>query len=287
MKILLIGANGQLGCDLQKSLNHHDLIPLIHQDIEVADFNSIKENILKYEPKIVINTSAFHKVNICENEIEQAFKVNTYGVKYLAQICNEHNCTLVHFSTDYVFDGKKNTPYTENDLPSPLSVYGISKLAGEYFVLNFCKKYYLIRTTGLYGVAGCSGKGGNFVQLMLKLAKKGKDIKVVNDQILTPTSTKELAEQIGKLIETGYYGLYHITNNGECSWYEFAKAIFEIKGLKPNLEPLTTEQFFVEADFMPAQRPQYSVLGNYNLKRINLDNMSHWKIALKNYLSLI
>ena len=194
---------------------------------------------------------------------------------------------MVHFSTDYVFDGRKNKPYTENDLPSPLSVYGISKLAGEYFVLNFCKKSYLIRTTGLYGVAGCNGKGGNFVQLMLKMASEGKDIKVVNDQILTPTSTKELAEQINQLIETKCYGLYHITNNGECSWYEFAKAIFEIKGLNVNLEPVTTKQFFVGAGFTPARRPGYSVLENYNLKKINIDNMSHWRIALKNYLMFI
>ncbi len=279
MKVLIIGANGQLGSDLVKAMADWNLIPLTHEDIEICDFRQTRETITKAKPEVVINTAAYHKVDECEEKIDKTFWVNTYAVRNLAQVCKDLDCVLVHMSTDYVFGGEKTSPYTEEDMPNPLNVYGVSKLAGEYFVKNVCEKYFIVRTSGLYGVAGSSGKGGNFVETMIRLAKEEKPIRIVNDQTLSPTYTKELAHKIKYLIQMGKYGLYHITNNGECSWYEFAKTIFELTGLKPNFSPTTTEEFGANA-----LRPRYSVLDNRNLRDIGLEEMKNWQDALKDYL---
>lgn len=279
MRILIIGSNGQLGTDLVKVMANEKLITLTHKDIEVCDFNNTRQILTSNRPDIVINTSAYHKVDECEDNVGKSFQVNTYAVRNLAFVCKDLGCTLIHMSTDYVFGGEKNKPYTEEDAPNPLNVYGVSKLAGEYFIRNVCEKHFIIRSSGLYGVAGASGKGGNFVELMIRLAKENKPIKVVDDQVLTPTYTRELAEKMKQLIQTGKYGLYHITNNGECSWYTFAKKIFDFIGLIPKLSPTTSVQFGVKA-----KRPKYSVLDNSNLRKIDFDNMRTWKEALREYL---
>lgn len=279
MKILIIGANGQLGTDLVMVLRHHQVIALTHREIEVCDHQGTRKILEGYKPQVVINTSAYHRVDLCEDHIEEAFKVNTYAIRNLAEICRDLGNVLVHLSTDYVFGGEKKSPYREEDLPNPLNVYGVSKLAGEYFVRQICQMYFIIRTSGLYGVAGASGKGGNFVELMIRLAQEGKPIKVVKDQILTPTYTKELAKKIAQLIETGEYGLYHVTNNGQCSWYEFTRVIFELVGLDPDLSATTSEEFGARA-----KRPHYSVLENANLRKLGLDDLSNWREALEQYL---
>ena len=279
MKILIIGANGQLGTDLVTILRHHQVIALIHKEIEVCDHQGTRKILEGHKPEVVINTSAYHRVDLCEDHIEEAFKVNTYAVRNLAEICRDLGNVLVHLSTDYVFGGEKKSPYREEDLPNPLNVYGVSKLAGEYFVGQICQMYFIIRTSGLYGVAGASGKGGNFVELMIRLAQEGKPLKVVKDQILTPTYTKELAKKIAQLIETGEYGLYHVTNNGQCSWYEFTRVIFELVGLDPDLSATTSEEFGAKAN-----RPHYSVLENANLRKLGLDDLSNWREALEQYL---
>jgi len=279
VKILIIGANGQLGTDLVMILRQHQLIPLTHQEIEVCDHQRTRKILEEYKPEVVVNTSAYHRVDLCEDHLEETFKVNTYAVRNLAEICQDLGTMLVHLSTDYVFGGEKKSSYREEDLPNPLNVYGVSKLAGEYFVRQICPTYFIIRTSGLYGVAGASGKGGNFVELMIRLAKEGKPIKVVNDQILTPTYTKELAKKMAQLIETGEYGLYHVTNNGQCSWYEFARAIFGLVGLHPDLSATATEEFGAKA-----KRSLYSVLENANLRKLGLDDLSNWRAALERYL---
>jgi dTDP-4-dehydrorhamnose reductase len=210
----------------------------------------------------------------------KAYEVNALAVRHLAQWAKAHGAALVHFSTDYVFDGTLKRPYTEADLPCPLSAYGVSKLAGEHFIRAIHEKHFIIRTCGLYGVAGSSGKGGNFIELMLRLARDGKEIKVVGDQELTPTSAKELARKVRQLVDTGVYGLYHITNNGACSWYEFAAAIFQLAGLAPRLEKTTSAAFGARA-----VRPAYSVLENANLRSsLGLDDLRHWRDALADYL---
>lgn len=279
MKIVIIGANGQLGSELVKVLSNWSLIPLTHRDVDICDFVHTHKVLTALKPEIVINTAAFHRVDDCEVQPEKAFWVNTYAVRKLAQFCAELDCCLVHISTDYVFGGDKRTPYTEDDAPNPLNVYGVSKLAGEYFVRNICPKHFIIRTSGLYGVAGSSGKGGNFVETMIRLAKEGKPIRVVNDQVLTPTYAKDLAEKIKELMQTKAYGLYHITNSGQCSWYEFASKIFELLDLKPDFKPIASAEYGARAP-----RPAYSVLAHKALQRLGLADLRPWPEALEAYL---
>ena len=279
MRILLIGANGQLGSDLMKVLEGHQVLPTTHEILDVVDFGRVTQAVQEHRPEAIINTSAFHKVDVCETEIMAAFEVNAYGVRNLALAAREVDAVLYHFSTDYVFDGKTPTPRKESDLANPVNAYGISKLAGEKFARYLWKKSVVIRTCGLYGHAGSSGKGGNFVEMMLRKARNGEPIKVVDDQRLTPTSTTELARKVAELLETEHYGLFHITANGECSWYEFAREIFSIQSIKADLSRTSSEAFS-----SPAQRPAYSVLENAQLKRLGMDDLKDWREALKEYL---
>ena len=278
-RVVVIGANGQLGTDLGEVLDEWDLIPLTHSDVDICDFVHMREVLSGTQPEIVINTAAFNRVDDGEDDPSKAFLVNTYAVRDLARICADLGCVLMHISTDYIFGGEKRTPYTEDDTPNPLNVYGVSKLAGEYFVRHLCPKHFVVRTSGLYGVAGSSGKGGNFVETMIRLAKEGKPIRVVNDQVLTPTYTRDLAEKIKDLLQREAYGLYHITNSGQCSWYEFAFQIFEFMGLKPDLAPTTTVEFGAKA-----RRPACSVLAHSKLKQLGLDDLRLWPEALEAYL---
>lgn len=279
MKVALIGADGQLGSDLMKALKEHELIPLYYPDFDVTKPSESKAILSRLRPEIVINTAAYHRVDECEDNPEESFKVNAIAVRDLAFICRKFDFVLVHFSTDYVFDGKKKSAYTEEDVPNPLSVYATSKLAGEYFVRSILNRYFLIRTCGLYGEAGCWGKGTNFVDIMISLNKKGQTLKVVNDQWVTPTSTAELAARIGELIRTDRFGLYHLTNEGQCTWFEFAKTIFSFLGEKPDIVPVDTKTYGAKA-----LRPSYSVLENKKAKEIRLTDFSLWKEALKDYL---
>jgi dTDP-4-dehydrorhamnose reductase len=283
MKIALIGANGQLGSDLAKVLRpDHDLIPLTHADIEITDRASVEAMLQTRRPDLVMNMAAFHKVDACEEQVELTFAVNTYGVRNLALACHAYGAALLHMSSDYVFGGDKTraTPYVETDSPAPINVYGVAKLAGEYFVRYLMDRYFILRVTGLYGVAGSSGKGGNFVELMLRLAKEGKPIRVVDDQCMTPTYTIDLARQIAALIEAQHYGLYHATSQGSCTWHEFAAEIFRQSGLASNLSKAKTGDFGEKAT-----RPAYSVLENQALQSIGLDRMRPWQEALAAYLA--
>ena len=279
MKVALIGADGQLGSDLMKALKDHDLLPLYYPDFDVTKPAVAKEILSKLKPEIVINTAAYHRVDECEDNPQESFRVNSIAIRDLALLCRELDLVLVHFSTDYVFDGKKKNPYTEDDVPNPLSVYATSKLTGEYFVRNILNRYFLIRTCGLYGEAGCWGKGTNFVDIMISLEKKGHPLRVVNDQWITPTSTAELAVRIEELIQTDHFGLYHLTNEGQCTWFEFAEAIFSLLGKKPDIVPVDTETYGAKA-----LRPPYSVLENKKAKEIGLTDFSPWKEALRDYL---
>lgn len=280
VRTLLIGANGQLGQELRQVYADHDLIPLTHADLDVTDPKQSEAVLERYAPALILNTAAYHRVDECEDFPAKAYEVNALAVRHLAQWARAHEAVLVHFSTDYVFDGSLNRPYTEADPPRPLSAYGISKLAGEYFIRAIHERHFVIRTCGLYGIAGSSGKGGNFIETMLRLAREGKEIKVVGDQVLTPTSAKELAAKMREVVNTGAYGLYHITNNGACSWYEFAAAIFEMAGVHPRLQETSSAAFGARAT-----RPVYSVLDNANLRALGLDDLRHWRQALKEYLA--
>jgi dTDP-4-dehydrorhamnose reductase len=279
LKILLIGANGQLGCDLVGALRGHELVKATHQILDVVNFEQVRQTVRECQPQVIINTAAFHKVDICETEVMASFQVNAYGVRNLALAARELDATFVHFSTDYVFEGNVPVPRNESDPTNPISAYGVSKLAGEKMAGYLWPKSVVIRTCGLYGHAGSSGKGGNFVEMMLKKAANGDSIKVVDDQRLTPTSTRELARKVTDLLSTGSFGLFHITANGNCSWFEFAREIFSIAGVKADLSPTTSAAFK-----SPARRPAYSVLDNARLRALGLDDLKDWRAALQEYL---
>jgi dTDP-4-dehydrorhamnose reductase len=292
MKILLIGANGQLGHDLLLALSSHDVLPtargasLAGEDrapiaLDVCNTHEVRATINSFAPGVVINCSAFHRVDDIEKDATQALAVNAQAVQQLALACREADVALVHVSTDYVFDGKASAPYTEADLPNPISAYGASKLAGELMLRAAWHKHYIVRTCGLYGIAGASGKGGNFVNTMLRLASEGKTIKVVSDQTCTPTFTKDLAEQIALLIESNAFGTYHITSAGSATWHDFAAEIFRLANVKADLHPTTSAEFNA-----PAKRPAYSVLENAGLQKLGIDRMRDWHDALAEYIQL-
>jgi dTDP-4-dehydrorhamnose reductase len=279
MKVALIGADGQLGTDLSKSLSSHNLLLLYYPDFDITKPDQAERILKEFEPDVVINTAAFQRVDECEDKIEEAFELNTAAVRELSLSCRRLSSVLVHFSTDYVFDGKKKSSYREDDLPNPLSVYGVSKLAGEYFVKSILDEYFLVRTCGLYGTAGCWGKGTNFIESVINTEESGKPLKVVNDQWVTPTSTKELAQKVSELIETPHFGLYHLTNEGQCTWFEFAAKIFFLIGKEVPITPLKSEDYGA-----PAKRPAFSVLENKKAREIGLLPFSGWQDALKDYL---
>ncbi len=278
MRVAVIGAKGQLGHDVVRALSDHTLFPLTRSELDIRDFEDTHKVLGDIRPDFVINTAALTRVDDCEDEVSEAFGVNAFGPRHLAQICAAFDCLLVHISTDYVFGGEKRTPYVEDDAPNPLSAYGVSKLAGEYFVRTICPKHLVVRTSGLYGVAGSSGKRGNFVETMIRLAQQGKSIRVVNDQVLTPTYTRDVAEKIAELSRTDAYGIYHLTNDGHCSWYEFAARLFALLGLHPDFAPTTTAEFGAKA-----RRPAYSVLAQDRWRELRLGALRPWPAALAAY----
>lgn len=283
-KVALIGANGQLGTDIMKVFTEDKffaLIPLTHQDIEISDANSIKKVLDQISPHIVINTASYNKVDEAESNPQKAFLINGLANKYLGQYCQGKNIVFTYISTDYVFgaDKKREKPYKEFDCPGPINAYGISKLAGEYFTSYSSSKYFIIRSSGLFGISGSKGKGGNFIELMLSLAKEKGHVRVVNDQIVSPTYTLDLAKQILKLMKTDAFGLYHATSRGECSWYSFAKKIFAQTNTDVNLEAISSAKFSA-----PAKRAHFSVLKNENLKKLGIDVMRSWEEGLQDYL---
>jgi len=284
MKIAVIGADGQLGTDICKAIEktEHQLIPLTIADLDITDLDAVTAVLTDKAPGMVINTAAYHHTEQCESEPVISNNVNALGPRNLANVCNRLDAVLLQISTDYVFDGQKREPYVESDLPMPLNVYANTKLSGEYYVEAIAKKYYTLRVSGIYGKAPCIGKGGmNFVELMIKLSRDRDEVRVVDNEFLTPTSTAEIAVQIVKIIESQpEYGLYHCTAEGSCSWYEFAKEIFEIT--KPNIKFNKAEpgEFAVKVN-----RPEYSVLENKHLKDQGINVMRHWKEGLRDYLA--
>ena len=289
-KVVIIGSNGQLGTDLVRVLNGRSVgkeseykewqvVALTHQDVEIGDHAQTREILRRLEPDVVINTAAYHRVDECEDNLARALEVNAIAVGNLALVCRDLDAILVHLSTDYVFSGRGGSAYVESDPVDPVNMYGASKAAGEMILRASWFKHMIVRSSGLYGLAGSSGKGGNFVETMLRLAHEGKAIRVVNDQTLTPTSTWDLALQIGALIQTEAYATYHVTCQGGCSWYDFAAEIFRLSTLRPELGPQTTGQSGARA-----QRPVYSVLDNRNLREVGLDSMPPWQESLRDYL---
>jgi len=279
MKIAVIGSTGQLGTDLMRVLQHeHEAIGLTHQDIEVTDYHSCL--ILKeHHPDVIVNTAAFHKTDQCEEEPLKTFSVNAIGARNIATISEETEATTMFISTDYVFDGSKNEPYTEDDAPNPINTYGISKLAGELYTRQN-PKHYIIRLASLFGAAGASGKGGNFVETMITKAEKNEIISVVDDMWMSPTYTKDAALAIKKIIGLKLpFGIYHAANQDYCTWFQFANEIFKTIGLNPTLKPIKTNQLQLKA-----RRPKFSALKSTKLPKYDI-KMREWKDALYDYLT--
>ncbi len=279
MRIAIVGAGGQLGTDLVRVLAEFELFPLFYPDFDITKKKDIRTMMMDISPDIVINTAAYNSVDKAEREPARVFDINALAVRTLVDASREKGCVLVHLSSDYVFDGLKTAPYVEEDCPHPLNVYGASKLAGEHFIQAKMKRFYIIRTSSLFGTSGNQDKGYNFVDLMVSKEKNSSSIHVVNDQIMTPTSTQELAEHIKELIQTGEFGLYHLTNEGSCSWYEYAQTIFRMSNSSVEILPIDSKSYGSDA-----QRPHYSVLENQQANSAGLTAFSHWTHALRIYM---
>ncbi|WP_069999281.1 dTDP-4-dehydrorhamnose reductase [Cellulosilyticum sp. I15G10I2] len=277
MKVLITGGKGQLGIELLRQLYEKEgaykIMSTNHDTLDITDLEKVKQVLLSKQPDIVINCAAHTAVDRCEQDIEDAYRVNALGAKHLAIACEVIGAKLVHISTDYVFEGNNPEPRREDDKAAPQSIYGSSKLLGEEYVKTFCKKHFILRIDWLYG------EGNNFVKTMLKLAETHKELNVVDDQIGSPTSTKDLAGVIIALMQTAYYGTYHATCEGQCSWHDFACMIFALKHIDIKVNPITSKEFV-----SLAKRPRFSVLDNFMLKLYGLNHFRHWEEALRDYL---
>ena len=282
MKVAVLGANGQLGSDVCGAFvqNGDEIAALTHADLELSSASSVDEALSASNAAFVVNTAAMHHVEKCEADPAEAFAANAIGARNVADWAKKAGATVAYVSTDYVFDGKKNTPYVESDAASPLNAYGITKLAGEHYTAATCPKHFVLRVSAIYGLHPCRAKGGlNFVELMLKLSRERDKLRVVDDEFVTPTPTVQIAQQLVALSRSKEYGLYHGTAEGSCSWYEFAREIFRATETSVRLEKADPGEFPAKV-----QRPKYSVLENRALKAAQMNVFTDWRQGLANYL---
>ena len=282
MKVLITGSSGQLGKEIMRQCSDQkkfECIPYDLPEFDLLNEEKVKRIIEKEKPDVIINCGAMTDVDACEKNEELAFKVNAEGPRIISEVIKDKDIVLVHLSSDYVFDGKGilengvRRPYYETDVAEPQSVYGKSKKRGEEYIQNNLKKYFIIRSAWLYG------DGKNFVRTLLQLSETRSELKVVNDQIGSPTSTVDLTMAILELIQTNHYGIYHATCEGECSWYDFAVEIFKIKNKEILIQPVNIQEYG-----NPTPRPKYSVLENRELKHLGMNHFRYWKDALIEYL---
>lgn len=276
MNLLLLGSKGMLGSEFTRILKSTDeeFIGLDIQDLDLTDREKVYEKITCLKPRIIINCAAFTDVDACESQKEKAFMLNEKVPYTLAEICKIIDACLIHFSTDFIFNGKKIEPYTEDDKADPINVYGYSKLKGENVIREILNKYFIVRTEWLYGK-----NGKNFIDMVIKLAKEQKYLEIVDDQVGSPTYAKDLAEIVLKLAGTTKYGFYNITNSGQCSRFEWAEEIIKFRNIEIEITPVKSTHFKV-----PALRPPYSVLSNEKFNSLGLGLMRGWRPALKDYI---
>jgi len=281
MKVAILGISGQLGSDVAAALSSHQVIPVDRARADIRDQAPVMSAIQAAKPEWVVNCAAMTHVEGCEKDAPAAFAVNGGGARHVAIAASAANARLLHISTDYVFDGEKRTPYREPDFPRPVNVYGASKLAGEWAVRAEGGRHVVVRTSGVYGLNACRGKGTNFVETMIKRAQSGAATRVVSDEVLTPTFSVDLAQQIRVMIEHNVPGgVYHATNAGSCSWFEFAREIFRHAGSTAAPESISAKEWN-----SPVRRPPYSVLENHALAVLGIDRMPDWHDALSRYMA--
>jgi dTDP-4-dehydrorhamnose reductase len=271
VRILLTGAGGQLGLELAEILppRDHEVVALDHQGLDVADAGAVYSTIKEHSPQIVVNAAAYTNVDGCEEATDLAYAVNALGPRNMAQACERQGCELLHVSTNYVFDGRGERPYEPFDPPNPISAYGRTKLAGEELVMRLTNRWYVVRSAGVYG------RGHNFVRTMLRVAGDRDLLKVKNDEFISPTYARDLAEGIAGIIGEGRFGLYHLTNAGSCSWYEFTREIFRLAGIETEVVPIPASEYP-----LPAARPVNGVLST-----LGSPELRHWSEALADYLA--
>ncbi len=281
MKVLVTGAGGMLGRLVCSELApEHQVLPTDVVDgcerLDISDVPSTFDTLARFRPELVIHCGAMTDVDGCEREPDEAYRLNAVGTWNLACACKACDCAIAYVSTDYVFDGKKRTPYTEFDRTNPVSVYGASKLAGELAVRELCEKHYVVRTSWLF-----APHGKNFALSILKAAQINKELRVVSDQVGSPTYARDLAGFLVSLIGSPLYGTYHFTNAGSCSWYEFAKRIIETAGLEDvEVVPIKSEEWPT-----PTKRPDYSVLRHYRMELLGRDTARPWEEAVAEFIS--
>ncbi len=273
MRVIITGADGQLGHDLKRTLGGHDLFTFSKEDLDITDLPSVVRKVEEITPEAVVNCAAYTDVDGCENNRDHAYSVNAGGPQNLAIASERSGADLLQVSTDFIFDGKKGSPYLEFDRPGPLSVYGSSKLAGENYVSSLTNRYYIVRTAWLYG-----RNGNNFVKSILRIAGEKEKLQIVDDQIGTPTFTFDLALRIADIIESRSYGIYHVVNSGQCSWYDFGKKILELAGVEKIVEPISSKDLD-----RAAERPEYSVLDDLSLRTRGFSPLRSWESGLAAY----
>lgn len=274
MKIVLIGSGGMLGYDIKNVFSDVELVALTRSTLDITDLGKSVSLIKEIKPDYVIHAAAYTDVDGSEQFPEKAYLVNGVGTRNITMACEEVQCPIIYISSDYVFDGTKNGPYNEWDVPNPINKYGRSKLMGEQFVSSLTNRFYIVRTSWLYGK-----NGKNFVNTISRLLSERDEIDVVDDQVGCPTYTHDLAKKLKELIGRGY-GTYHITNSSHCSWHEFAVEIARLRSSSTKINITTSEKFG-----LPAKRPAFSVLNNTMLRLEGIQELRHWKEALKDYLS--
>ena len=282
MRLVIVGSGGQVGSDLVRALREggENFVALSRSELDVTDRLTLHDKLASYDPDVIVNCSVYHPVDECESHLEQSFAVNAIAVRDLAIVARDISASLVHFSSDYVFDGELGRPYHEEDTPGPINVFGTSKVAGEQLVRAVSPKHFIIRTSGLYGLTGSRVKRGNFVETMLRLGAQNGKVRVVNDLRMAQTYTQDLANQTLALIRTNNYGTFHACDHGDYSWCEFARKIFDFSSLDVTVIPVA----WAEMAAGSAPRPRYSVLENKHLKLLGLDKMQTIDDALRKYL---
>jgi len=281
MRILLIGRTGQLGADLLRQNPGHQIVAPDREELDLARPEQLRSAVDRHRPELVVNCAAFHNLPMCEERPEQAFLINCVAVRNLAAVCREAGARLVTFSSDYVFGGDRRVPWGEDDPPFPLQIYGISRLAGEYAALAAAPEHaVVVRTCGLYGESGARSKGGNFVDGRVTDMRAGRAIEMAMEQTISPTSTEDLSKAVFALVAQPLLrpGVFHLVNEGQCSWYELTLAIAEILGLDAAVTPVDRQ-----GRSGSMRRPIYSALGNRKARQLGVV-LPHWRDALERYL---